>query len=236
MLKPNIPETNPEKIRKRELVTEWMRGKTSTPVNWKLAHNYAEANMLNNKNKGDLNMMNVERILSNELREYEVADKITNPEMLNIITSLETRLAQVLSDYLYSWFMSSNTALSKMQMVVKAFKNRADDLVNEYKYKSPAESNRFVLELAEIQYKYAERVVSTSVVTNAMRECFNNEMKYLLAKKKVVEINKNMTEETNCKEIKKTCKKPEDKTKELLNEIKESFTKINNLIDVYLNE
>ena len=173
-------------------------------------------------------MMNVERILSNELREYEVADKITNLAMLNILASLETRLAQVLSDYLYSWFMSSNTALSKMQIVVKAFKNRADDLVNEYKYKSPDESNRFVLELAEIQYKYAEQVVSTSTVTNSVRQCFDNEMKYLLAKKKVVEINKHMVEETNCKETKETCKKPEDKTKELLNEIKESFTKINN--------
>ena len=205
-----------------------------------IAQNIADAYRMrletNNKNKGDLNMMNVERILSNELREYEVADKITNLAMLNILASLETRLAQVLSDYLYSWFMSSNTALSKMQIVVKAFKNRADDLVNEYKYKSPDESNRFVLELAEIQYKYAEQVVSTSAVINSVKQCFDNEMKYILVKKKVVEINNHMTEETNCKEIKKTCKKSEDKTKELLNEIKESFTKINNLIDDYLNE
>ena len=60
-------------------------------------------------------------------------------------------------------------------------------------------------------------------------EFFDIELKHFLAKKKVVEINKHMVEETNCK-------KPEDKTKELLKEIKESYTKINKLREEYLSE
>lgn len=113
-------------------------------------------------------MMKIEKMLN--LDEYEIADEITNVEMINILNGFESSLATIASDFMGRLFKSKISSLKQMQIVVETHTERCDKLVEQLKYKFPAEVNRFMIKLVDIQFTYTGYIVGESMVKSALKE------------------------------------------------------------------
>ena len=131
--------------------------------------------------------------------------------MKYLIMNYEGELLSIVTNYKNSWFQSQSTAVNKMQVVTQKYKILADALVEEYKESTPSEVNRFILETAELQFNYVSDISNyyASQAVEAMKLCWDKEMKYMLVKTKVleeienkveIEVNQIMKEVVNAKE------------------------------------
>lgn len=113
-------------------------------------------------------MMKIEKMLN--LDEYEIADEITNVEMISILNGFESSLATIASDFTGRLFKSKISSLKQMQIVVETHIERCNKLLEQIKYECPAEANRFVIKLVDIQFTYAGYIVGESTVKSALKE------------------------------------------------------------------
>lgn len=136
-------------------------------------------------------MMNVEKFL--DLTDYEIADEITIPEMKQIVDTLDSKLSNILTVHNSKWFPSKLNTLKSMQSAIKVHEHDRDVLINKYKECAPAEVNRFILAITELQFIYVNPLVGESMVKEAARQAFRSEGQKLMIKRpdnKVIDITK----------------------------------------------
>jgi hypothetical protein len=126
-------------------------------------------------------MMNVERFLN--LTDYEIADEITIPEMKHIVDTLDSKLSNILTVHNSKWFPSTLKTLTSMQSAIKVHEHDRDVLVNKYKEYAPAEVNRFILAITELQYIYVKDLVDESIIRESVQRAFKDEGQRLMVKR-----------------------------------------------------
>ena len=129
-------------------------------------------------------MMNVERFL--DLTNYEIADEIAIPEMKQIVDAIDLKLSNILAVHNSKWFPSTIKTLKSMQSAVKAHEYDRDVLINKYKEYAPAEVNRFILAITEVQYIYIKSLIDEEyLIKESIQEAFETEGRKLMIERRV---------------------------------------------------
>jgi hypothetical protein len=126
-------------------------------------------------------MMNVEKFL--DLTDYEVADEITIPEMKQVLNAIDSKFSNILTVHNSKWFPSTIKTLISMQTALSMHEHDRDVLINKYKECAPAEVNRFILAITELQYIYIKSIVDESKIIESIQETFKSEGHKLMVRK-----------------------------------------------------
>lgn len=115
------------------------------------------------------------------LKGYEF-EPVTNKELKTLINDLDERMAEVVTEYKNSLFMTRTKALLRMQTVFKCFKSQGDNLIEKYKSSNPAEVNQFMVSIMDVQLKHTSYLIDSSLLRKAAEKAFDEEFKDLLIK------------------------------------------------------